>query len=557
MKSLKVSCRINILDLFALLITIGIVSHCCVNDISQYVLLDIVMPMVVVYALVRLLYVISSKTSYIIMTVLAVVCIMEICIGLAQVLGLRDSNHALYKLTGSFSNPGPYGCFLAICVSLFTAYGFKNKESISPSLISKLSYYAITTIAAIAFIILPSTQSRSAILALGCSIIVFVYGTESIKKRIKPTIKKYGLWVLIGFTLLGTGAYLFKKPSADGRLFIDKVCIKAMCANGWKGAGIGHFGGAYGAAQSEYFKKQIDKNGTNDLDWSALKDGDRLIAECPDNAFNEYLFLGVELGPIMMLLFIGMIVYAIVFSFKRETLWCYAVTTFSVFVFFSYPLHVFQFQMLFPVLLASCVSDLKPEKYNQNKLMGIIMMTLILVPLGIIRIMKQSAIEDYKHTKTVWNKVERWHNMEYYDYILEDCESLFPYMKNDYHFLFAYGQSLNKTGNYCLSDSVLRIGTKLSSDPMFWSVMGNNSLEQGNYREAEEHYKHAFYIVPNRMYPLYLLAKLYYTEGDTTRFIDMANMVETFVPKVESANTERLRNEIAELKTDLMINSKQ
>lgn len=184
-------------------------------------------------------------------------------------------------------------------------------------------------------------------------------------------------------------------------------------------------------------------------------------------------------------------------------------------------------------------------------------MSLILVTLGLTRIMKQSAMEDYKHTQMVWHKVERWHKLEYYDYILEDCESIYPYMNNDYHFLFAYGQSLNKTGNYSLSDSVLQIGTEISSDPMFWAVMGNNSLEQGKFREAEERYKHAFYMVPNRMYPLYLLAKLYYTEGDTTRFLDMADIVDSFAPKVESANTERLRNEITELKTDLKIYSKQ
>lgn len=557
MNSFKVSCRLNIVDLFAIITTIGIVSHCYTNDMTRYLLLDVVMLMVVVYASIRLVYIISSKTSYLLIIVLAMTCFMEICLGLSQVLGLRDSNHGLYKLTGSYANPGPYGGYLAVCVSLLSVYIYKHQEINRPDFISKLLYGVITTIAAIAFIILPSTQSRSAILALGCSIIFFFFGTESLKARIKPLFKKYGLWVLIGLALLGTGAYLFKKPSADGRLFMDRVCIKAMCANGWKGAGIGHFGGAYGAAQAEYFKRQIDDNGTNDLDWTALKEHDRMIAECPDNAFNEYLFFGVELGPICMLLFIGMIVYAVVFSFKRETIWCYALTTFSVFAFFSYPLHVFQFQMLFPALLASCVSDIKPDKNNQNGLMGIVIMSLILVTLGLTRIMKQSAMEDYKYTKTVWHKVERWHNLEYYDYILDDCESIFPNMKNDYHFLFAYGQSLNKTGYYSLSDSVLQIGTEISSDPMFWAVMGNNSVEQRKFREAEERYKHAFYMVPNRMYPLYLLAKLYYTEGDTTRFFYMADLVDSFVPKVESANTDRLRNEIAEMKAELMIKTKQ
>jgi hypothetical protein len=55
-------------------------------------------------------------------------------------------------------------------------------------------------------------------------------------------------------------------------------------------------------------------------------------------------------------------------------------------------------------------------------------------------------------------------------------------------------------------------------------------------------------MVPNRLYPLYLLAKLYHEEGDTVRFFEMAHIVETFIPKVESGNTERLRDEIRELR---------
>ena len=38
------------------------------------------------------------------------------------------------------------------------------------------------------------------------------------------------------------------------------------------------------------------------------------------------------------------------------------------------------------------------------------------------------------------------------------------------------------------------------------------------------------------------------TEGDTARFLKMADKVETFIPKVESVNTERLRSEIREIR---------
>jgi tetratricopeptide (TPR) repeat protein len=244
-----------------------------------------------------------------------------------------------------------------------------------------------------------------------------------------------------------------------------------------------------------------------------------------------------------MLLFMAVIIAAIVVSYRNDTIWCYGLTAFAVFAIFSYPLHVKQFQIMFSVLLAACASSGQSTTLTYK----LIMMAFLIV-LSVILIGKMPEIKQYKQAESAWKKTERWHIMEHYDYVVEDGDTLLPYMKHDYRFLFAYGQSLNKTGNYEKSDSVLQLGTRISSDPMFWNVMGNNSLALGRYREAEERYKHAFYMVPNRLYPLYLLAKLYHAEGDTVRFLDMADKIETFIPKIESANTELLRSEIREIK---------
>lgn len=466
----------------------------------------------------------------------------------------------MYAITGQFQNPGPYGGFLSICISMLIAYHVKQKNN-QQNFFSKLLYWGISLISIVALAILPSTQSRSAILALGYSMILLVFGSESIKNKIILILKKYSFWLMLCVTALIVGAYLFKKPSADGRLFIDKISIKAMYENVWKGVGLGHFGGAYGEAQACYFKKQIDMKGSDDMDWRAIKEHDRLTADCPDNAFNEYLFIGVEAGLVAMLLFVSVIVAAIVVSFRRDTIWCYGLTAFAVFAIFSYPLHVRQFQIMFPILLVACVADkglsvqkgenmpTEPFYRDRKHLVGVIAMTLALAALSITMVLKLPEIRKYKQAESAWKETERWHQMEYYEYVVEDCDTLLPYMKHNYRFLFAYGQSLNKTGNYEKSDSVLQMGAEISSDPMFWNVMGNNSLEKGEYREAEERYKHAFYMVPNRLYPLYLLAKLYHTEGDTARFLNMADRVETFIPKVESINTERLRAEIRKWKS--------
>lgn len=246
--------------------------------------------------------------------------------------------------------------------------------------------------------------------------ILLAFGTERIRVKIKPFLKRYGLWLTLGLAIIGTGAYLFKKPSADGRLFMDKICIKAMCENGWKGAGIGHFGGAYGKAQASNFKKQIEEKGKDDLDWRAINEHDRMTADCPDNAFNEYLFIGVEAGPITMLLFIGIIISAIIISFKRGTIWCYGMTAFAVFALFSYPLHVKQFQIIFPIILAACVSDRqqnaedqsgdKEESFFKNKynLAGIITMVVFLLSLSTFIIVKLPEVRLYKQSEAAWKK---------------------------------------------------------------------------------------------------------------------------------------------------------
>ena len=60
--------------------------------------------------------------------------------------------------------------------------------------------------------------------------------------------------------------------------------------------------------------------------------------------------------------------------------------------------------------------------------------------------------------------------------MVERCESMMPYMNDNADFLYAYGQSLNKIGEYAKSDSILKLGTEVSGNPMLWNVMGNNSL---------------------------------------------------------------------------------
>lgn len=517
-----------------------------------------------VYIGVKLLYTISNKwTSVIIVFLTLIICSVESYKGVSQLLGFSHSNHFLYSVSGSFENPGPYGGFMSVCISLLAAFVVYNKSNQSKGLILSISDRLITAICIVAFLALSASQSRSSILALMCSMSILLVRNR--KELILRYFKKYGLWIIAMVFVLFVGLYFIKKPSADGRFFMSKICVKAICSNNLSGAGMGCFGGQYGESQAYYFKQTIEQRNNDELDWTALDSNERMAADCPTNAFNEYLFIGIEFGWVAMLLFVAMIVLSIVLSYQRGTIWCYGIITFAVFSLFSYPLHATQLRLFLPILLASCSSDRNKDSTNKTFAINRTVLDKVKYAIGGLLIIGlffyfkkiQPDIIKYKKANSEWKQMLEWHHNDNEAYFSECCSALYPFMQDNDWFLFMYGQSLHNLGNYEKSDSILLVGTRISSDPMFWNIMGNNSLELGRYREAEERYKHAFYMVPNRLYPLHLLAKLYHAERDTSRFMDMAEKVEKFIPKVESVNTERLREEIRELKSGYCYNGKE
>ena len=549
----KNSAKFNLTDFSVMLFTI-VIALCYVfqHGTARDVVFERILGCVFVYLSVRLICSIFPKTiNYATLLFISGYSLFEAYKGLLQLLGERTSNHYLFACTGSFLNPGPYGGFLAVCIAVLGAYAVTTNRGMDKTRQKRFGLenisYQITSIASLgALILLPATQSRAAILALCCSALLFAVRTE----RWRKLLKRYFLPITAVVVVAVVAAYSFKKPSADGRMFMNRISWKAMTTHGLSGAGMGNFGGAYATAQAEHFYAQTATE--EDLfDISLLDEHQRLTAGCPGNAFNEYLHMGVECGPLAMLSLIAVIISAVLCSMRNGTVWCYGIMVYAVFALFSYPFHIKQLCIMLPVLLALCATP-KNGGIRDISLTQYILLTLI----GCLFISEYPTIKERREAEKEWEKTKQWHTMEYFEYVVEDAEQLLPQMKHSYEFLFAYGQSLNKVGQYEKSDSILKIGTELSSDPMFWNVMGNNSLAQGRYREAEERYKHAFYMVPNRLYPLYLLAKLYYTEGDTVRFLLVAEMVEEFIPKVESVNTESLRTEIRELKSTLIMTNK-
>lgn len=74
----------------------------------------------------------KSNIRILLMVMLYCIGLREAVTGVLQLLGLAESLNASYSVTGSFYNPGPYACCLALvfqllCVmQIYQTISFKN-----------------------------------------------------------------------------------------------------------------------------------------------------------------------------------------------------------------------------------------------------------------------------------------------------------------------------------------------------------------------------------------------------------------------------------------------
>jgi len=485
-------------------------------------------PYLISYCLIRVLFCLNYKWSNVaLVAVITVLCIKELYEGYTQLFMFFGKKNGQDFCIGSFSNSGLYGCFLAVCSSMFVACCAKEKN--------RYIKIAFISLSVLSLLLLSVTMSRASVLSFAAAVLLLFFSIEQYRLFLHRN------WIILSvlIMLFGTGAYIIKKPSADGRMLMNRIGLRIIKKNGLNSSGVGYYAGAYGAEQCAYFSEFVgDKD--DDLGINNIPEGIRMVADSPYYAFNEYLKVGVEHGLVSVLLLIALVVIGIVTSYKSGSCWCYPLLTLSVFALFSYPFETKIFLYMFTAFLASAGNN------ENNKVLNVTFYCLIVFVASIHLNKERRRIDNIQICSCQYDSNNLFVSQPNI-YVVKDLLTGSDAIV-DQNAFFNYGQAYNMSGDYNRSDSILKIGATVSSDPMFWNVMGNNSLALGNYREAEKRYRHAFYMVPNRLYPLYLLAKLYHTEGDTVQFLKMADLVESFIPKVESVNTERLRNEIAGIK---------
>lgn len=395
--------------------------------------------------------------------------------------------------------------------------------------------------------ILPAGMSRSSWLAAvaGCGVVTAFY--YRIRKQLKELGRKLGKkawWVagigVVCLLLLFSGLYLMKKDSADGRRLMWKIAGRAIAENPWGGCGLGYFGGAFGKAQAAYFATE---EASEQEEW---------VAGSPEYGFNEYLQLGVELGivgSILFLLAVGLAVRQLLYSSRPEKgAVLGGLTAFSVFACFSYPLSVIPLVIVFVLFmaLAGTLDDRKLPAEERKRTVGAwFVMGASLLMAGITWRLTQHK-EEWKQAYIRWGEEQRYFSMDIFEETVDHYRDLYPFLKDQPKFLFEYGQCLSKTGQYEEGIRILTEGTRLSADPMFYNIMGKDAEALKNFGQAEACFKQASYMVPHRLYPLYLLAKMYFESGQPEKGRDMARQVIQKEPKVMSDAVKEMKAELEE-----------
>ena len=109
---------------------------------------------------------------------------------------------------------------------------------------------------------------------------------------------------------------------------------------------------------------------------------------------------------------------------------------------------------------------------------------------------------------------------------------------------FQTGLALHKSGQWEKSNEVMMDLLSHSSDPMPLNIIGKNYTEL-NMRDSAEHYLHRSTLrCPNRLYPHYLLMKLYMKEPtDSAAARREAKILLSTKEKVPSPAVEQMRKE--------------
>lgn len=460
------------------------------------------------YIAVRMVASASGIDANLLLISVTVCTVIECLIGIGQCLGLFVSNPS-FLMTGTFQNPGPFSAYLLL--GLVSSCVLRNRAE------GKLKR-AFTATALLCAVFLPGTWSRAAwISATTCLLLLY-----------RKTIGKKVFWLLPIVVTFFVFAYFLKQDSANGRIVIYFISLRAFLHHPVFGGGLGSFANLFAEETACLYSSGLPIDFKN--------------VDAVSFAFNDILGIGVEQGFIGILFAVAFILTIFLNIKKNDIGLLYPILSLVLFSLFSYPFELLPFQVLmvlFASVSCSGVSRRAESQYNKP-----LFRAIILAAFGVfISIHSIDKINRIIDAQNDFRLIEAYLD----ESLVDDCYELYPELKGNVNYLNCFALLLRSIGLYNDSNSILRQGTKVSNSSMLYVLQGENYHDMGDNIRAEECYKKAFSIMPNRLYPLYKLMLLYDEENSLDKTRDMAAMVVSFNEKVVSEATNEMKERAANI----------
>lgn len=569
---------ITILDLLIILYFLYItINHFFIGKIPSFTLQYYeIIALLFFYFVARSL---SSLQILFLFTFLMVSGIIQSVYGILQLYNVYPSHHYLFKVTGGFFNPAPFAGYIAsilpVAIIFYLQY---EKESIkrffsisllkgikinSESYIKRFDYSYLKETIKLVFIkylslltiltvilVLPSTQSRAAWIAVLVSGSIVILNSENfynniranfeiIKIRLTPFLKILFITIfIIIITGIIIGLYYIKPDSASGRFLIWKVTINMIADKPVFGHGNEKFAANYMEYQADYFIKNP---------------GSKYIKVAGDNnyAFNDVLKLCSELGIIGLT--ITLLMFYFIFNdifFRNSNIHKkasqYGFLSVLVFSLFSYPSEIIAIKInvvLFLAIISSNSFVINSIISKYNKFIQVIIVVILITTL----ILLKKPLTELKKSYEKFNEGYSLYQYGAYDECIRNYQEAYKYLKNNGTFMVAYGKGLSIAGKHEEAIKILNEAKDYLTNTILYTALGDSYKAVREYKKAEKAYLRAWDMVPDRFYPGYLLAKLYQETGQKKKAKEIANKIISKSPKIPSQAVEEIKFEMRKI----------
>lgn len=454
--------------------------------------------------------------------------------GYLQIFEYIPSYSIHFSMTGPFHNPAVLAIILSLLLGValngfIIFYDYLKKR--------RMLLVGMTLIVAFSVPLLILTYARAAYVSLLASVLYCLYIKFVFIKQ-KNVRLFYILGTMILLPIFIGILYTLKPQSADGRLLVWKISGKMIQDRPVLGFGKGGFAANYLYYQADYMK-------------SSTSLSEKKLAGSTHLAFNELLRVTVEHGLMGFFVYLTFVIWAFLPPSKRDAV---SIITKSVIVgivswgMFAYPDQVFPVLTLLVIAMA-CYLNKKTENersLSMNRLFQKIMVIGLCCAapfLGERLLMKWKAYHGLYTILQFHSSCEIAAQPDVYIRFKKE-------MIDDIGFAYFYCQVLRKGHQESEYLYVQHLLEQRFPSPGLLLMKGDYLKEQEKWKEAEETYILAAYMVPALQTPRAKLAFLYNEIGKKEEAVAIAHELLTEKVKVYDFTTFYLHRDLNKIFED-------